>query len=68
MNGNPVAKHMCPDLHSLLKLYLTVPVLTTATAERTFSTIRRLKTYIHSGMSQEASGRGLSNNQVKWYQ
>ena len=52
MNGNPVAKRMCPDLHSLLKVYLTVPV-TIATAERTFSTMRRLKTYLRSSMSQE---------------
>ena len=67
MNGNPVAKCMCPDLHSLLKLYLTI-LVTTATAEKTFSTMRRLKTYLRSSMSQEASVRGLSNDQVKWYQ
>ena len=52
MNGNPVAKHMFPDLHSLLKLYLTI-LVTTATAERIFSTMRRLKTYLRSSMSHE---------------
>ena len=65
MNGNPVAKCMCPDLHSLLILYLTI-LVTTATAEKTFSTMRRLKTYLRSSMSQGASGWGLSNDQVKW--
>jgi len=44
MNANPATKRMCPDLHSLCMLYMTVPI-TTATAERTFSTMRRLKTY-----------------------
>jgi len=32
LNFNPVSKCMCPDLHSFLKLYSTIPV-TTATAE-----------------------------------
>ena len=51
LNGNPVVKQMCPDLHLLLKLYLTFP-LRTATAEQTFPTTRRLKTYLRSSMSQ----------------
>ena len=25
LNSNPVSKRMCPDLHSLLKVYLTIP-------------------------------------------
>ena len=32
-NSNAVAKSLCPEVHTLLKLYMTVPV-TTATAER----------------------------------
>jgi len=28
MNANPAAKRMCPDLHSLFKLYMTVPIRT----------------------------------------
>ena len=52
MNSNPAAKSMCPELHALLKLYITIPV-TTSTAERTFSTMRRIKTYLRSTMTQE---------------
>ena len=33
-------------------MYLTVPV-TTATAERSFSALRRIKTYLRSTMSEE---------------
>ena len=36
----------------LLRLFGTLPV-TTATAERSFSTLRRLKTYLRSTMSEE---------------
>ena len=39
MNSNPAAKSMCPEVHALLKLYMTIPV-TTSTVERTFSTMR----------------------------
>ena len=52
MNSNPAAKSMCPEVHALLKLYMTIPV-TTSTAERTFSTMRRIKTYLRSTMTQE---------------
>lgn len=38
INNSPAAKHLRPQIHSLLKLYLTIPI-TTATAERAFSTI-----------------------------
>ena len=48
MNANPSAKSMCSEM----KLYMTVPV-TTATAARTFSTMRRIKTYLRSNMTQE---------------
>ena len=43
---------MCSEMHMLLKLYMTVPV-TTATAERTFSIMRRIKIYLRSSMSQQ---------------
>ena len=45
MNSNPAAKSLCPEIHTLLKLYMTVPV-TSATAERTFS-MRRITTYYY---------------------
>ena len=44
MNTVPGAKSLCTQLHCLLLLFLTVPV-STATAERTFSAMRRLKIY-----------------------
>ena len=36
----------------LIKIHFTVPV-STATAERSFSTLRRIKTYLRSTMTQE---------------
>jgi hypothetical protein len=46
--------HMCtllPEMVKVLRLLLTVP-LTTCTAERSFSSLRRLKTYLCSTMTQ----------------
>ena len=40
-----------PQVLLLCKLYLVCPA-TTATAERSFSTLRRLKTYLRGTMSQ----------------
>ena len=52
MNGTSIGKVMFSEVHQLIRLYLTVR-MTSATAERTFSTLRRLKTYLHSMMTQE---------------
>ena len=52
MNEVPGAKSLCSELHRTLQILLTIPV-TTATSERTFSVMRRLKTYLRSSMSQE---------------
>ncbi|XP_021364447.1 52 kDa repressor of the inhibitor of the protein kinase-like [Mizuhopecten yessoensis] len=41
-----------PNLNILLRMLCTVPV-TTAKCERSISTIRRLKTYLHSTMKSE---------------
>jgi hypothetical protein len=41
-----------PNLHTLLKIFLTLPV-TSATAERSFSTQRRLLTYLRSTMGED---------------
>ena len=46
------AKTMLEEVHKVLQLYLTIP-LSSATAERSFSTLRRLKTYLRSSMSQK---------------
>jgi len=41
-----------PNVHKLLTILATLPV-TTATAERSFSTLRRLKTYLRSTMTAD---------------
>ena len=45
-------KAMLNKVHRLLRIYLTVP-MTTATAKRTFSTLRCLKNHLHSTMTQK---------------
>ncbi len=52
MNSNDFGKLMFNEIHKLLRIYLTVP-MTSATAERTFSSLRRLKTYLRSTMTQK---------------
>lgn len=46
------AKTMLNDVDRLLRIYLTVPI-TSATAERTFSTVRRIKNYLRTTMTQK---------------
>lgn len=43
---------MFPTLHKLLKIYWTLPI-SSATAERSFSVVKRLKTYLRNSMGQE---------------
>ena len=45
-------KTMLSKVHKVLQLYLTIP-LSSATAERAFSTLRRLKSYLRSTMTQK---------------
>ena len=45
MNTTSIGKPMFSDIHALLLLYLTIPIMTSATAEHIFSTLRRLKNY-----------------------
>ena len=52
MNDTSIGKVMFSEVHQLIRLYLTVP-MTSATAERTFSALRRLKNYLRSTMTQE---------------
>ena len=40
------------EIHSVIKLYLTFP-LSNATAKRSFSALRRIKTYLRSTLTQE---------------
>lgn len=45
-------KDLFPEVVTFLRLFLTLPV-TTCTAERSFSCLRRLKTFLRSTMKQE---------------
>jgi len=51
MDDNTVCQ-LLPELYKCVKLLRTVPV-TTASAERSFSALRRLKTYLRSTMGQK---------------
>ena len=48
----PIAREMFSEIVRLLRLYLTIPA-TTATAERSFSSLRRIKTYLRSTMTEQ---------------
>ena len=45
-------KVILSEIHKLIRIYLTVPI-TTATAERSFSALRRMKTYLQNSMTQQ---------------
>ena len=51
-NTTSIRKAMFSEIYKLLCLYLTIP-MASASAERTFLTLRRLKNYLHPNMSQE---------------
>lgn len=52
LNVQSTGKSMFCEYTTLIRLYLTVPV-TTATAERSFSAMNRVKTYLRSSMTQQ---------------
>lgn len=58
MNTRPNAKIAMPNLHSLLKLMKTVAV-SSATAERNFSALKRLKLWTRATMSQNSLNNRL---------
>jgi hypothetical protein len=45
-------KDMIPEIIKLLKIVMTIPV-STCTAARSFSALRRIKTYLRSTMTQQ---------------
>ena len=51
-NSCTFAKIMLLNVHQLLRIYLTVP-MSSATAERTFSALRRVKNYLRTTMTQK---------------
>ena len=46
------ARDMFTEVDKLIRLYFTIPI-TTATGERSFSVLRRIKTYLRSTMTEE---------------
>ena len=54
-----LCKEMLSEVVHLIKLFYTIPV-TISTAERTFSALRRLKTYLRTTMSQERLNHAMS--------
>ena len=58
LNQCSINKIMFSEKHKLIRLFLTVPA-TTATAEISFSTMRRLKTYLRSTMTQKRMNHAL---------
>ena len=47
-------KRFYPNIHDLLKIFATLPV-SSATAERSFSALKYLKSYLRSTMSEDRS-------------
>ena len=52
LNQNTMVKSMLGEVDKLLRAYLTFPA-TSATAERSFSALRKIKTFLRSSMTQE---------------
>ncbi len=50
--NNGVLKDMLPSVHKLLRLMCTISI-TSATSERTFSTMKRINTYLRSSMTEK---------------
>lgn len=54
----PRCTNLLPNMQVLLRLFATPPI-TSATPERTFLTLKRLKSYLRSTMTQERLNYGL---------
>ena len=52
MNNSPSYKEMLSEVHKILRLFLTIPI-TSSTAERTFSAMKRLLSYLRSSMTEK---------------
>jgi hypothetical protein len=52
LSSSGFAKNLCSEVYKLCIIYMTVP-MTSATAERSFSTMRRIKTYLRQTMGQQ---------------
>ena len=52
LSASPALRNMFQQTCALLHLYLTVPI-SSASSERSFSALRRIKTYLRNTMSQK---------------
>ncbi len=52
LNQSNIVRGMLNELDKLVQVYLTYPV-TSATAERSFSSLRRIKTFLRSSMTAQ---------------
>ena len=52
LNDQPGVKNLLTEVHKLLRIYYTIPVTTTS-AERSFSALKRIKTYLRNSMTQQ---------------
>lgn len=52
LNEQPGIQKLLTEVHKLIKVYYTIPV-TTASAERSFSALKRIKTYLRNSMTQQ---------------
>ncbi len=62
--NNGVLKDMLSSVHKLLRLMCTIPI-TSATSERTFSTMKRINTYLRSSMTEKCLNNCLLLNAHK---
>ncbi len=62
--NNGVLKDMLPSVHKLLRHMCTIPI-TSATSERTFSTMKRINTYLRSSMTEKRLNNCLLLNAHK---
>ena len=51
LNDQPGVKNFLSEVHKVLRIYYTIPV-TTASAERSFSALKRIKTYLRNSITQ----------------
>ena len=58
LNHVPLAKNMFSEVGNLVHLYFTIPI-TTCTAERSFSSLQGIKTYLRSTMTKECHNNVL---------
>ena len=64
LNDVPMSKDTFREIDTLVRLFFTIPI-TTCTAERSFSSLRRIKTYLRSTMTEQRLNNVLILNAYK---